>query len=112
VPLVLLLPGIVAFAPVKVLAAYLAGAGLPRLFFRVSTSSLVVTVVLDLLLIPRLGIAGAALASSASYTTAAAVMLWIFRSTTGVPLRDVLLPTREDIRLGVHAITGRVSGSR
>jgi Na+-driven multidrug efflux pump len=103
---VLLLPGIVAFAPVKVLAAYLAGAGQPRLFLVVSVSSLAVTIVLDLLMIPTLGIAGAATASSASYVTAAAVMLWVFRRTTGVSFRQTLILTSEDVRIARRAITG------
>lgn len=104
-PLLLLLPGIVAFAPVKVLAAYVAGAGLPRLFLAVSLSSLAVTIALDLIMIPATGIIGAAAASTASYVTAAVLMVWIFRRTTGIALREVLTPTAEDARTALRAVT-------
>ncbi len=66
-PLLLLLPGIVALSPAKVLAGYLAGAGHARLNLIASAAGLPVTICLDLALIPTWGIAGAAIASTAAY---------------------------------------------
>ena len=94
-----ILPGIVAFSIVNVLAAYLAGIGKPRLNLYVGCVSLVVTVALDFLLIPRLNIVGASVASSASYLTSAVLTTFLFVRITGTPVRDVLIPTEGDIAI-------------
>ncbi len=91
VPAILwLLPGVVVFAPVNIIGAFMAGIGRPRLNLIVSTVSFVATLVLDLILIPRAGIIGAAIASSASYSTAAVMMFGLFTRITGLsPIRLV-----------------------
>src|SRR6185312_10278454 len=63
-PIWLLLPGVVALGAGSVLAAHLAGLGRPDLNLLGSLASLAVTLPLDLLLIPPLGMNGAALAST------------------------------------------------
>lgn len=93
-----ILPGIVAFSTVNVLAAYLAGCGRPQLNLFVSLAALSVTLVLDVTLIPRLNIVGAALASTASYSLSAVLTIWFFVRVTGVGVRQVLLPTVDDVR--------------
>ncbi len=97
--LLYLLPGIVAFSVANVLAAYLAGAGKPKLNLLVSATSLVFTVTLDLILIPRMGIIGAALASTISYSWAAFLITWLFVRETNFSVRELLFPTMQDIRL-------------
>lgn len=108
VPIWLLLPGIVAFAPVNVLAAHLAGAGRPEVNLAVSGASLVVTVALDLLLIPPFGMAGAAVASSIAYVTAAVVIVVLYCRFVRRSARSVLVPTRSDVR----RVTSRMRGRR
>lgn len=93
-----LLPGIVVFSIANVLAAYIAAVGKPRLNLLVSCVSLIVTVVLDLMLIPRLDIVGASIASTASYSLASVLIIVLFIRETGASLRGVLLPTAEDVR--------------
>jgi len=93
------LPGIIIFSIVNVLAAHLAGIGKPRLNLMVSGISLLVTIALDLLLIPRFDIIGAAIATTVSYTLSAVLTVFLYMRQTGTPLRDVLLPTAEDLRL-------------
>lgn len=93
-----ILPGIVAFSIVNVLAAYLSGIGKPRLNLVVATTSLIATVSLDVLLIPRFDIVGAALASSVSYTLSAVLTIRYFIRETKTPLRDLLLLTSSDVR--------------
>ena len=97
--LIWLLPGIVVFSVTNVLSAYIAGIGKPRLNLLVSGISLVVTITLDLALIPKFNIVGAAIASTVSYTLSALLSLLFFVRETGSPLRDVLLPTSEDVKL-------------
>jgi hypothetical protein len=48
-------------------------------------------------LIPRLHITGAAISSTASYTTSTVLTLWFFVRQSGIPVRNVLMPTMKDI---------------
>jgi O-antigen/teichoic acid export membrane protein len=93
------LPGVVTFSIVNVLAAYIAGIGKPHLNLVASCASLIVTVVLDLTLIPRFNIVGASIASTASYGLAAILTIVFFTRETGAALREILLPTGADFRL-------------
>ena len=93
-----ILPGIVAFSIVNVLAAFLAGIGKPRLNLIVSTISLAATISLDLVLIPRFDIVGAAIASSVSYILSATITVAFFIKETNTSLRDLLLPTSGDVK--------------
>ena len=68
VPMLALLPGVVLLGGAKVLTNEIAGRGYPHYNSITSGLSLVLTVVLDLLLIPRYGVLGASLASSVSYS--------------------------------------------
>jgi O-antigen/teichoic acid export membrane protein len=104
-----LLPGIVVFSVANVLAAYIAGIGKPTLNFWVSSISLVVTVALDLALIPKLNIVGAAIASTVSYSVSALMLIVFFKRETGASLRQVLLPTSEDLRLLLSFARPRLS---
>ena len=99
-----ILPGIVAFSIVNVLAAYLAGIGKPRLNLIVSTISLAATISLDLVLIPRFDIVGAAIASSVSYILSAVITVAFFIKETNTSLRDLLLLTSSDVK-SVLALT-------
>lgn len=77
-PLALLMPGAVAYAPVTVLVVYLSvRRGRPRLSLAVSAASGLVTLALCLALIPEFGVTGAAVASSLGYG-AGAILAWVF----------------------------------
>jgi len=67
-PLLALLPGVVLLGSAKVLTNEIAGRGYPHYNSINSALALVVTIGLDMLLIPRYGVLGAAIASSAAYT--------------------------------------------
>jgi O-antigen/teichoic acid export membrane protein len=67
VPMLVLLPGVVLLGGAKVLTNEIAGRGYPHYNSVNSGLALVLTVVLDLILIPRHGIVGAAVASSVAY---------------------------------------------
>jgi len=108
-PLIWLLPGIVVFSVANVLAAYIAGIGKPRLNLIVSGVSLVVTIGLDLALIPNLNIVGAAIASTVSYSLSALLLIVFFIRETGASVREVLLPTSGDIRMLLSAVRLRTS---
>jgi Na+-driven multidrug efflux pump len=95
----LLLPGIVTFAVARVLSMYLLGRNQLKIDLLASFCGLVITLGLDLLLIPRFGFRGAAVASTIAYTCAMAVdLFWVTRTST-MTLRGLLVATPRDVRL-------------
>jgi len=79
-PLALLLPGVVAYAPVTVLVVYLSVRhARPHLSLGVSVLAAAVTTALAVALIPRWGIEGAAVASAVGYAAGAAAAWLLFR---------------------------------
>jgi stage V sporulation protein B len=95
-PLWLLLPGIVAQAAAKVISSYLSGIGKPTYTTYISAGSLVLTIALDLALIPMYGINGAAIASSIVYSGSAAASVWLFRFESGAGLLETLIVRPDD----------------
>ena len=96
-PLAWLLAGVVLLSVSKILSKHLSGTGHPGLAARASLVSLTATVVLDLALIPVLGLAGAALATTIAYGVHAAVCTLGFRSLTGASLSELAVPGRDDL---------------
>lgn len=94
--LVILLPGILSFALWKILANDLIAQGYPVRYSLTSGIALVTMIVLDLLLIPKFGINGAAVASTVSYIAAAASIIFIYTRITGNSFKDLLIPVRSD----------------
>jgi O-antigen/teichoic acid export membrane protein len=82
VPTWILLVGLAGGSVYGVLSAFLSGVGRPGLTSIAQAAGLVVTVALDLMLIPHLGIVGAATASAFSYLTTTCVLVACFRLTS------------------------------
>lgn len=97
----ILVPGILSWTLSSQLQAYLATHG--RLFPGLGLSAVFMNLVLNLLLIPRFGIYGAAVATSISYCFGNGYVTWVFLKRTEFRLRDVWLPRREDLMLVVAA---------
>jgi O-antigen/teichoic acid export membrane protein len=95
-PLWLLLPGIVTLTLAKIISSYLSGIGKPIYSTYLAAGSMILTVALDLLLIPRYGISGAAAASSVVYTFTAAAAVWVFRRESGAGLLETLIVKPDD----------------
>lgn len=85
-PLVLLLPGVVLLGGARVLTNAIAGWGQPHYNSLCFGLGFVLTVVLDLLLIPRYGVSGASVASSLAYGAIFASSLYFFRKVSHQPL--------------------------
>jgi O-antigen/teichoic acid export membrane protein len=102
-PFLLLLLGCVPFTLCVVQAAALAAVDRQEINLAASLVGLAATVVLDLLLIPRLGITGAALASATSYVLTTGVVLLAFARVGGLPVSTCLVPRPADLR---HVLRG------
>jgi O-antigen/teichoic acid export membrane protein len=96
-PLLVLLPGILGLTISKILCSDLAGRGKPQYLTYISSISVVLTIGLDFLLIPRIGILGAAMASSVAYIAAGLSSLWWFVKVSKVRLRDILIIRPSDL---------------
>lgn len=86
-PMLVLAPGLAAAAATRPAAAYLLRLNLPVLTSLMYGGALLVNLVLNILLIPGMGVVGCALASTAAYTALAATQVGWFAHSTGVPLR-------------------------
>jgi len=92
IPLRILIPGVIAFGMVKILTGHLHGRGKPQYGSIVTVCSLLLTILFDLLLIPRLGITGAALATTFAYLFSSVLTLVFFVNVTGLSLKEILIP--------------------
>jgi O-antigen/teichoic acid export membrane protein len=88
-PLLILLPGMVAFAPAGVLAVFFSmRIGRARYAFFLALGSTITTAVFAVLLIPRFGVKGAALASTVGYASSMVIgAAWFVRLTHISPAR-------------------------
>jgi O-antigen/teichoic acid export membrane protein len=112
----LLLPGVYALSVSKVLSRFFTGTlGQPLLNARAQGVALAINLPLNVWLIPRYGIGGAAIASSAAYLAHAAVTLALFARHAGLPWSEALVPRGEDLAwLGERtraAFAGRLRAS-
>lgn len=109
--LALLLPGVLLFGAASALSAYFTNhAGRPQVPAQVALASLLVNAALSALLVPRLGMAGAAIAASLAY---AGSVLWLaarFARHAALPLGRVLWPGPQflaDLRVVASWLGGR-----
>ncbi|MDQ4096973.1 MAG: flippase [Actinomycetota bacterium] len=104
VPARVLLPGGVALALWKILAQDMIARGRPNAYSASALCSLVTIVAGCLLLVPNIGLAGGALASSVAYTAAATSLFVAYRRATGATLRDCVLIWRSDLAIYWNAL--------
>jgi O-antigen/teichoic acid export membrane protein len=97
-PALWLLPGSAAFVVYRVLSRFFTAQDRQGVTMGVQAAAVAMNVALNLVLIPRYGVAGAAMASSASYTLQAALLLVAFSRRTGVAVGETLRVRSGDIR--------------
>jgi O-antigen/teichoic acid export membrane protein len=95
--LLLILPGIVMMSIYKILTRTFSSRDRQQVSIWVALIALLINVGLNILLIPRYGIEGAAVASSIAYGVAGIVLAGKLARESGLPLKGFLLVTREDI---------------
>lgn len=94
-----ILPGTVALSLGKLMSADLAARGKPEFSSIFAIAALAVTVALDFLLIPRMGIRGAALASSTAYFIDSLLLALKLRQLLAVGWSDLVILKRSDLAL-------------
>lgn len=97
-PFRILLIGVVASSGWRILQSDLNGRGRPGLAAGIMAVSLLVNIALNLALIPRLGITGAAWAAVFSAVTSVSLGMFVFRRVSGVPVQDLILLRTSDFR--------------
>ncbi|HJP71908.1 MAG TPA: lipopolysaccharide biosynthesis protein [Candidatus Limnocylindria bacterium] len=95
--LLILLAAVVPLSVGRLLSADLKGRGRPGIVSIAAVVSVLVTVALDVTLIPAMGIVGAAVASLVAYSLMAAALLYAYRAATGGTLLS-LVPRPDDLR--------------
>lgn len=98
-PLIMLLPGIIALSVAKILISDLAGRGKPEFGTLASFISLAVNIPLNIWLIPKWGIFGAAFASTVAYSLAAFVILLSFLKLSRNSWKEVLFIKSNDLQV-------------
>ena len=93
--ILLMAPGIIFFSAHTILANYFSGTGKPKYNLYASLIGLSVTLISAFLLIPLLGIQGAAINTSLTYTALFVFQWVVFHKQTGSRLRQ-LIPEKED----------------
>lgn len=110
-----LLPGVVALSVAKVMTSYLSGRGRPGIVSVGAITALVLNVSLNIVLIPMLGIIGASLASLASYTVLASMMVVAAARLGGQPIARLILPGPAELAIvvaGIRALGRRAMRQR
>lgn len=105
----ILVPGIVLYAAARVLGNDVAARGRPLVSSVIAAGIVGFNIALNVVLIPRYGIDGAAWASTGSYSLAFLASAAVYRKITHVPLRALIVPSREDGRRYVSLVK-RIAG--
>jgi O-antigen/teichoic acid export membrane protein len=98
-PLWILLPGGVAFSICKVLCNEMTGRGKPIINVIASAISLSINIPLNFVLIPRMGMIGAAIATSTSYLVTSIIVLIYFSKLSSNKIIDIVMIKKEDLKL-------------
>lgn len=102
----IIIPGIVFLVIYRVLSGQMAGMGKPQVSIYIFAPALLLNVLLNYLLIPEYGGAGAALASNFSYFLGAAGYWFIFARMNGLKYTEILKFRRDDFSPVLQLIKG------
>ena len=106
-PVCLLMPGIISLSMCTIAGAFFGGKKMIRINTYSTLAGVVVVIILDLLLIPRYGINGAAIASSVAYTCTFLCSLFVLRSKYKFKMRSLFSFSKNDIPYVIHSLNTR-----
>lgn len=98
IPMYILLPGFIFVSLYYLFFSYFNAIGKPEIITFIAVITLVVKLILSLLIIPRWGISGAALASSISYFLCGVMFFTAFMVNSGKSWKEVLIINNGDIK--------------
>jgi O-antigen/teichoic acid export membrane protein len=98
-PYIWLMPGTVALAGSKILAAYVFSRGRPILNAWIGIATLAAAIPSNVVLIYYFGVAGAAASTSIGYSLDLALTALAYRYLSGASIREALLPQRSDVTI-------------
>jgi O-antigen/teichoic acid export membrane protein len=108
----ILLIGVIALSNGGIVSSFFTlQLGNPNVPLRIASLGAGVCLIISLILVPRIGIVGAAIATSVAYVLSQVVVLLVFYRSSGIPLRKMLFPNPSDIvsyRKLAALIVGRV----
>ena len=113
-PMILLMPGIIAASATRVLGTYFFSQGRIILNTYVTFIALGVTIALDFIFIPWLEVEGAAIASSIAYVVSLVATLYWYRKVSGRSPLEALIVRKSDIHFYVDVwkkVTNRRGGA-
>ncbi len=105
-PLFILLPGVLSASLARVVGSDLLARGYPHVNMWAGLAALAVNMGLNIVMIPLMGISGAALATTVSYTLHLFIILVSFCRITGLRVWDVLVPVTGDLDRFPRAVRG------
>ena len=108
--ILLMSPGILFFSAHTILANFFSGTGKPKYNLYASLIGLSVTLIAAFILIPTLGIRGAAITTSLTYAALFVYQWIVFRKLTNSKLSQ-LIPSREDWEWVMYEIRGMMRKS-
>lgn len=97
--LLLLLPGIVCDSATRIISYDFSARGRPEYNFYLSPFVVVINIAANVLLIPRMGIVGGAIATSVSYAANLAATIFLYQRFNPIGWVKLLFPQKADIRL-------------
>jgi O-antigen/teichoic acid export membrane protein len=113
-PFRILLPGVIAFAPAGIFSSFFSyQLGRPMFGVYLTLGLLVIESAGCLVLVPRLGLAGAAIASTFTYFVSTVGETWYFCKVTGMSPSVLWIINKDDVQSGLRLISsaGRSRGS-
>jgi O-antigen/teichoic acid export membrane protein len=111
-PFVLLVPAILSYSVIHLLAAYYSGKKVLSVNFKGNLIALVIIVVGDMLVIPRFGITGAAIVSSIGYVCYMSFILLMHRKEYKSSFADFLFFRKKDGQLFYKLLMEKISSRK
>lgn len=97
-PFQILLIGAVTISAWRILANDLSGRGKPMLNVYITAGSVILNIILNIIWIPKFGIAGAAWATSVSYTATLIIITMVYSKLSGNKIKDIIFVKKSDFR--------------
>lgn len=107
-PFIILLPGVIIFTLTTILAAYFAGINRQDINLKISFFCFFTILIGDILLVPKFGIKGAAVASCIGYSLSGFASVYVFSKKLGWNFQELLLIKKKDFMLIKNVFRGKL----